>query len=856
MKCRHLVASATAFLFVAALPYRTLLAQETGGEAANVFNPTDVEEVAKDTTELSLDELQSLDLEQLLKMNVGVGNLTKSNALTTPASVTTITEEDIRLTPARNIIDLLEVYVPGASFVIHSEGLHPGIRGIISDRNYKFLLLVNGKVMNQNAHGGVTTELEDWDLSDIAQIDVLRGPGSVTYGPGAIAGVISITTKNARKFTGTALHLIANFPYNTRGVAFETSFKNDLFEMYAYGSRVTSTGTFADTYQTDANNNHGFLYQTPAFPEKPVPYYGDFMGKPQYKAFVDVRFKKEWDLWIRYTNQGQWSGTTTGGNAAANDRFQTGAFFDPANMKTPYTPILGAPIANKGLGSQQIMATIQNEHRFSKILTLKPQISVGSLNFLRRVNDAKTFTLTDPLLLRNQLADPDSVRYYGQRFAESQVFARILANLQLHQKLRAALGAEYLYEHFGPAWGDAVGDFRMGDANNIISGTNSNSYGLTGTPQGVNPAANWVMSSGWGTSTISGLGEINFQPHRLVQLLLSGRIDKNTRSQTLISPRAALVSQITENNVIKLIAQRAQRMNTAEQLMYQQVTSEVVNPQLAAAGKPLLPSTAEPEVITGYEASFTTLPRQNLSFTVNGFYNDLSVIGFNTTLAASQRVGELKLAGAEFEAAYSSKRFRIGFNHSFVKQLSWHLGKNPDGSPVTQSGISYADFAQPTTDDKSIIIQGYGNDLANWANQSTKLFIHARFSTWLLLHIDSHVFWGEQGQKDALSALQYAADHPDPATATAMTPMRTAAIDNSVAAARAQGAYGVDWRLNASAHFLLSPQTSIGIYGQNLLSNGGAKRYGYDAGLVRAAPIRTIFVQEPLMVGANLTYTW
>jgi outer membrane receptor protein involved in Fe transport len=842
MRCRHVVAGATALLFVAALPYRTLRAQE-GSEAANVFNPTDVEEVAKDTTELSLDELQSLDLEQLLKMNVGVGNLTKSNALTTPASVTTITEEDIRLTPARNIMDLLEVYVLGASFVIHSEGLHPGIRGIISDRNYKFLMLVNGKVMNQNAHGGVTTELEDWDLSDIAQIDVLRGPGSVTYGPGAIAGVISITTKNARKFSGTSLHLIANFPYNTRGVAFETSFKNDLFEMYAYGSRVTTTGTFADTYQTDGNNNYGFLYQTPAFAEKPVPYFGDFMGKPQYKAFVDVRFKKEWDLWLRYTNQGQWSGTTTSGNAAANDRFQTGAFWDPTMMKS--TPILGPPFPNKGLGSQQIMATLQNEHRFSKILTLKPQISVGSLNFLRRVNDAKTFTLTDPVLFRNQLADPDSVRYYGQRFAESQVYARLLANLQLHQKLRAALGAEYLYEHFGPAWGDAVGDFRMGDANNIISGTNSNAYSGTGgiTPQGVNPAANWVQSSGWGTSTISGLGEINFQPHRLLQLLLSGRVDKNTRSQTLISPRAALVSQITENNVLKLIAQQAQRMNTAEQLMYQQVTTP-------------MHTTASPEVITGYEASFTTLPRQNLSFTVNGFWNKLNVIGFNTTLAASQNVGELKLAGAEFEAAYSSKRFRIGANHSFVKQLSWHLGKNPDGSPVTQSGISYADFNQPTTDDKSIIIQGYGNDLANWANQATKLFIHARFSTWLLLHLDTHIFWGEQGQKDALSALEYAANNPNPMTATAMTAVRTAAIDQSVAAARAQGAYGVDFRLNASAHFLLSPQTSIGIYGQNLTSNGGAKRYGYDAGLVRAAPIRTIFVQEPLMVGANLTYTW
>jgi outer membrane receptor protein involved in Fe transport len=830
---------------------RTALGQE-GGAETNVLTPADVEETQKDSTELSLAELQTLDLEQLLKINVGVGNLTKSNALTTPASVTTITEEDIRLTPARNLVDLLEVYVPGASFRIHSEGLHPGIRGIISDRNYKFLLLVDGKVMNQKAHGGVVTELENWDMTDIAQIDVLRGPGSVTYGPGAIAGVINITTKNARKFNGTSARLIYNYPYGASGAAFEHSFKNEVFEMYAYASRVSTPGTYADTYQTDVNNFHGFLYQTPAFSERPAPFYGDFNGTPQVKAHLDLRFKKEWTLWARYTSQGMNAGTTTLGTANSLDRFQTGQL-------TTGGTIFGPPFANKGISTHQATVTLANEHKFGKILTLKPMVSLSSQDFRRRINEQRAFATTDSPFLQKELVDPDNLRYYGQKFAESQLFLRLLANLAFHKKLRAAFGVEYAYEHFGPAWGDTARDFRMGDANNIISGTDSQAYGFGGgggqpNYNGVNPYARWVQTSGWGSHTVSGLGEVNLQIHRLLGILVSARVDRNNRSATLFSPRVAIVSQLNDNNVLKLIYQRAQRMNTAEQLLYQRVVN---------AGNSAL-DTAEPEVIDGYEASFSTLPTQNLNFTLTGFYNQLKVIGFNTNTAASQVVGRLKLAGAEIEAAYSSKRFKVGVNHSFVKQIKWQLDCGPDGvcgdptanpadpalkDDVLQSGISYADFKQRTTqDDPTVLIQGFGNDLANWANQSTKLFIHARFSTWLLLHVDSRIFWGEQGQKDALSALQTAAD--------ASGGMRTQAITDSIQALKDQGAYDIDFRLNASAHFLLSPSFTVGIYGQNLCWTCGNKRYGYDAGLVRAAPIRSIFVREPLTVGANATYSW
>jgi hypothetical protein len=42
----------------------------------------------------------------------------------------------------------------------------------------------------------------------------------------------------------------------------------------------------------------------------------------------------------------------------------------------------------------------------------------------------------------------------------------------------------------------------------------------------------------------------------------------------------------------------------------------------------------------------------------------------------------------------------------------------------------------------------------------------------------------------------------------------------------------------------------------NLCSVCSNKRYGYDAGLTRAAPVRSIFVREPLTIGTSASYVW
>ena len=76
-----------------------------------------------------------------------------------------------------------------------------GFRGVISDRNEKTILLLNGKIMNEHTTFSAISERLISMLNDIKHFDVVRGPGSVIYGPGAIAGIIDITAFDCTIFT-------------------------------------------------------------------------------------------------------------------------------------------------------------------------------------------------------------------------------------------------------------------------------------------------------------------------------------------------------------------------------------------------------------------------------------------------------------------------------------------------------------------------------------------------------------------------------------------------------------------------------------------------------------------------------
>ena len=91
------------------------------------------------------ENLFDLSFEELMNVQVTTGNIIGMSLDKIPASVTMINSEQIENSSFRNLYDIIEEFVPGAIWMNHYDSPHLGIRGIITDRNYKFLLILNIK---------------------------------------------------------------------------------------------------------------------------------------------------------------------------------------------------------------------------------------------------------------------------------------------------------------------------------------------------------------------------------------------------------------------------------------------------------------------------------------------------------------------------------------------------------------------------------------------------------------------------------------------------------------------------------------------------------------------------------------
>ena len=84
--------------------------------------------VAQALENFGLSELMSLSLEDLADIRVSTGGLTNSTSATSASAITIIRQEQIELSAAKNLANLLEQHVPGLVLMEHSEVSKIGIR--------------------------------------------------------------------------------------------------------------------------------------------------------------------------------------------------------------------------------------------------------------------------------------------------------------------------------------------------------------------------------------------------------------------------------------------------------------------------------------------------------------------------------------------------------------------------------------------------------------------------------------------------------------------------------------------------------------------------------------------------------
>ncbi|MCB1042626.1 MAG: TonB-dependent receptor [Acidobacteria bacterium] len=155
-------------------------------------------EVDPAMTDLSLEDLLNLEVVSATR---GAVPLRES-----PIPLSLITANDIEMSGARDIPELLQRLVGVDVMKVGTSQTEVSIRGKNINFNRRLLVLIDGRSEYIDLIGVTLWHLIPISVSDIERIEVVRGPASSVYGANAFAGVVNIITKQPET-SGGQVHI-------------------------------------------------------------------------------------------------------------------------------------------------------------------------------------------------------------------------------------------------------------------------------------------------------------------------------------------------------------------------------------------------------------------------------------------------------------------------------------------------------------------------------------------------------------------------------------------------------------------------------------------------------------------------
>jgi outer membrane receptor for ferrienterochelin and colicin len=614
--------------------------------------------------------LFDLSIEELMNVEVAsTATLTEAKPRLVPAAVTTITAEDIQASGARSLFELLDIYVPNLEWIRHNWEIgHLGLRSIIGDRDDKYLILVNGRIINDQTRSVALSELDLMYLKDIHHIDIVRGPGSGLYGPGAVSMVINIVTDNAETFQGTEvtsrIGVVEEF-YSTE-IKHGQKFQDD-GGIFLYGGIGRYSG--ASKYDAPQISGVDFPLDSTIPSRNPfIPGEGTQAGDPlvdidlnrdgrthrnlpPLKGYLEFT-KGNWDIWARYTRGGQkfsWADTSI------------------AHYPTGFGSFYGWPQEQNTSGYQQVTTYFGYNKELTDKLELDLAFSYEMMDFERRCG--------------NSLFDA---------YRSDEYLSKAMLKYDLNENHKIAAGFEISHDIFGldsPGWPHV-------DAKTFEFGQQS------------------LTMPRWSTNLYSFVGEYQWKINDQWTSFLGGRIDKNTYTNYMYSPRASLVYAPNEKDTYKFMWSRSLRSNNAQIMKIQTMKGSGVS---------------DPETLDSVEMRYERAQNKNLDLAASVYVHyNLDVIAWDNTALSTENIGSQRDWGFELEAAYHTKNTRLAVSHGFTKLYDFNL----------EPGKTTFIAAEPY------------DDLANWSNNVTKITAQHKLSDKWTINGSFREYWGFPGMED------------------------------------------------------------------------------------------------------------
>ena len=172
---------------------------------------------------------------------------TEQSTLTTPASITVISREQIKNSGARHVVEVLRAQGGVQVTDLFGDGSRAsiGMRGFSETASSNTLVLVDGRRLNNTDLS--SPDLNSISLKDVERIEIVQGSAGVLFGDQAVGGVINIITRGTHDKTG--LIEVAAGSYDTASL--RAVYGDEITNNLHY--RVSAELRQSDNYRRDNN---------------------------------------------------------------------------------------------------------------------------------------------------------------------------------------------------------------------------------------------------------------------------------------------------------------------------------------------------------------------------------------------------------------------------------------------------------------------------------------------------------------------------------------------------------------------------------------------------------------------------